>query len=136
MTDSSGKKDGAIRGPFCCVGGLIELCQKINFNIMDASGANIGKLTKTKPQNMKAKVKEAVGDADMFFLELAASVSDEKTANIIATALLMDYIVFEGGSPVECNPLTGSMHCNCFTCYCGGCLCPCRCGCGGNNGSD
>ena len=134
MANASGQNDGAIHGPFCCVGGLIELCQDINFRIVDASGSDIGKVIKKKPDDWEARLKEAAGDSDMFYVELAASVSDEKTANIIATALLMDYIFFEGGSPIAVDPVEGSIQCNCCTCYCCGCLCPCACQCGGNNG--
>ena len=91
-------------------------------------------MIKKKPDDWESAAKEAAGDADMFFIDLAASVSDERTANIIATALLMDYVFFEGGNPISFDPVQGACHVNCCTCYCCGCLCPCTCTCGGDDG--
>mmetsp|Transcript_6552 Transcript_6552/g.7931 ORF Transcript_6552/g.7931 Transcript_6552/m.7931 type:complete len:408 (-) Transcript_6552:246-1469(-) len=122
-----------INGPCCCVGGLVELCQDIHFDIEDPnSKEKLGKITKKKPAGLE-KFQEAFGDHDTFMLELAEKVTDDKVANFIATLLLMDYIFFEGGSPISYNPVDNSCQINCWNCYVLGCLCPCHCSCGGNN---
>ena len=92
-------------------------------------------MIKKKPDGWKSVAKDASGDADQFFIDLAASVSDERTANIIATALLIDYIFFDGGDPVSCNLIRRACKVNWCTCYCCGCLCPCKCkfDCGGDD---
>eukprot|EP00511_Aplanochytrium_stocchinoi_P003010 CAMPEP_0204826356 /NCGR_PEP_ID=MMETSP1346-20131115/4058_1 /ASSEMBLY_ACC=CAM_ASM_000771 /TAXON_ID=215587 /ORGANISM="Aplanochytrium stocchinoi, Strain GSBS06" /LENGTH=361 /DNA_ID=CAMNT_0051954341 /DNA_START=77 /DNA_END=1162 /DNA_ORIENTATION=+ len=124
-----------VKGPFCCVGGLIELCKDIRFEVNDPkTEQSIGKIIKKKPEGLKGKFKEAVGDHDTFILELANNVEDARVANMIATLLLMDYIFFEGGSPIRFNPVDQSCQCNCWNWYCCGCLCPCHCQCGGNQG--
>lgn len=86
-----------IQGPTCCVGGLVELCQDIKFDIIDPKTKEaIGLLTKLKPTDMKAGLKEAFGDADVFQLNVPAGYTAEQTATLLAQVLLLDYLFFEG----------------------------------------
>ncbi|GBG26453.1 Phospholipid scramblase 3 [Hondaea fermentalgiana] len=117
------------RGPTCCLGGLIELCTNIEFNLfMDAEQNNVvGKIVKKKPSDFQGALREAASDADTYMLEMPKGITADQAASIIATTVLLDYLYFEDGAPITFNLLNQSCTVNFCNCYCLGCTCPCSC---------
>lgn len=120
-------------GPTCCVGGLVELCTSIKFKINETNtNSTVGEIKKKKPKGMGA-LQEATSDSDQFFLSIPQKFDDEQAANFLATLLLLDYMFFEGGAPLEYDALNQQCKINCFNCYFLGCVWPCHCTLGGNS---
>jgi len=127
------KPQAKIIGPSCIVGGLItECCGEINFRINNSLGQPYGRVAKTKPGELQDVLAQGLTDTDTFFYESALESTDEEVMAMLANVIFLDYLFFENGPPVQYKP-DGSVECNLCDFYCFGCLCPCKCSCGGNN---
>jgi len=137
LMDREGHVHTTTTGPTCCLGGLVELCQSIEFDISrEKTGQKVGKIIKVKPDDFKGALKEAAGDADTYELIIPEDCTPEQTAAILAQTILLDYLFFEDGAPIRYNPWDNSLTVNFCNCFCLGCICPCSCTCGGNNGNN
>jgi Scramblase len=94
-----------------CIGGL---CCDRGFHITDASGMEIGKISRGP-------------DADTVVLECDKDLSVKKKASILAALLLLDYMFddSEGWARLECCNISFKF----CDLYCFGCVCPCALGC-------
>merc|ERR1712113_672880 len=115
----------------CCIGGL---CCDHTFNVEDASGNPIGKITKEAPESMGQYAKEMAGDADNFTFRVNKDLEKEKKAALLAALHLIDYMFFEDEGAVNLDIVNGQCSFKCFDWYCCGCKVPCKCDCGGGDG--
>lgn len=68
-----------------------ETCEKVNFQLFDNQGKEIGKVVKQG----KSCVKNTIGDADNFGIDFPKSMNWEHRTLIMAGMLLIDYMMFE-----------------------------------------
>lgn len=124
-----------VEGPTCIFGGLTELCCDQEFTVSSKGDkeADIGKIVKEKPQDLKAGIAELTTDADLFTMSFTQQMTPEQRMTMLSSLLLMDYMFFESNSAFECNPLTQSCAVTCCNVYCCGAIRPCKCKVGGGN---
>jgi len=106
--DRQGSVFATTKGPFCCVGGLVELCHTIEFDIYAGNQTDrppIGKISKMKPDGMKGALKEAASDTDVFILDVPENFTPEQIGSLLTTVLLLDFQFFEDGAPCRFNPI-------------------------------
>ncbi len=93
LMDRSGRPFSTLQGGSCIVGGLVELFSDIDFLYMANNGGRAGpplaRVRKIKPHGGEAMLKEALGDADLYSIELPPDASVEQKAAFIANALIL-----------------------------------------------
>jgi len=127
ILNRDGTVNGTLSGPGCCLGGLVEVCLDSEFNFWQGM-SKTGKIVKTQPQNLHGRLLQVAGDADTYTIEFPLNATTAQKAGLLASSLLVDYLYFERGPPVQCNLFDRS--CSCF---CMGCVIPCNCERGGSN---
>ena len=130
LGDSSGNVTGVVVGPTCCLGGCIECCKKIEYNVRDSNGNQVGSVSKVKRKRLSSSQKVNIRGSKLVGLDLLDSVPESETANILATTLLLDLVYLEG-KPCECSFLSCKWRCCRFFCWggLGHAECDCDCDC-------
>lgn len=132
--------EGVVTGP-TCFGGCSQLCIDTEFPTSRlpapaVGGAVSGRplrigdiaiIVKRKPANCIGAARELLSTADVYTIEFtdpAATV--EQKAGVLASALLLDYMLFERKQDMCGTTDDGTFFINMCDCYLGGCVCPCR----------
>lgn len=128
-----------VTGPSCCLGGLVELCKDMEFQIVYVDKDNNevpGEIVKRRPGDLKTALAEAATDSDTYTIQFPPNMPPEEKASMIASTILLDYLYYEKGAPFTYNPLDGSCSVTFCSCYCMGCVLPCTCSSSKRNNSD
>ena len=123
--------NGVVTGPKI-FGGCTELCLESKFVYSTMDGRDIGRVRKLVPQSCGQVCQELCTDSDRYRISLYEAASGEEKANMIAVALLADYMFFERDMGVvtcgaEPGPKGPEPFIKCTFCLCSifGCICPC-----------
>ena len=131
-TDPSEEKVAAVvQGP-TFFGGCLDLATDTSFGISrngDGS-ADVGVMTKQKPEGCEGMCRAIFSDADSYKLDLTdKNLTPQQKAQLIANILHLDYMFFEQDNNfirVEKQGDSWVLYINCCSCYCYGCVCPCE----------
>ncbi|GMH58478.1 hypothetical protein TrRE_jg1337 [Triparma retinervis] len=118
-------------------GGCSELCCRSSFPVVNSKGEPAGVITKLPPRNCCSFLDEIATDADTYQIEYESGTCPEDKAAILASAILADYMFFEGDNGMcRRDPLkpNGAFKCTLFMCYCCGVSAPCNLSAGGGEG--
>ena len=106
-----------VEGPFCCIGGCLQMCLDMSFsfsNIPEGYKGEVVKLgdlatiEKKKPHDFSSAMREAMTDADTYTVTFVdPGLTPQQKACIIATVIQLDYMVRDRRS---CNARVVS-HC-------------------------
>mmetsp|Transcript_19408 Transcript_19408/g.40513 ORF Transcript_19408/g.40513 Transcript_19408/m.40513 type:complete len:396 (-) Transcript_19408:285-1472(-) len=115
----------SITGP-TFFGGCSELCCRSSFPVTNSKGENAGQITKMPPRNFCSCLDEIATDSDTYIVDFSEGSCPEDKAAILASAILADYMFFEGDSGMcRRDPVRPSkIKCTLIECYCCGCVCP------------
>ena len=106
-------------------GGCSELCCKSTFPVRNVKGEEAATITKMPPRNCCGCLDEIATDVDTYKVEFSEGTSPEDKAAILSTAILTDYMFFEGDDGICKSKPNGDVVCTFFLCYCCGATCPC-----------
>jgi hypothetical protein len=125
---------GKLNGP-CFFGGWSECCCNFEFPLTtfgnkDTKG-DLGVVTKKKPASLAGAVRELMSEADVYNIEFKNNVhgsgptnmSAAQKATVLASQLLVDYMIFEGNTE-KCSEDDNAWYCYCCYFMCLGKLCP------------
>ena len=114
VADKTGAKFAQVNGPQTCFGGLASMICDSTFDIVDVDAAEskVGHIKQLKPETFQRALEMAFTSKDVFEITVPETWSEERKANIIATAILIDYMLFEEAKQGYCCSL-----------YCSGCVC-------------
>ena len=131
-----------VEGPFCCIGGCLQMCMDMSFSFSNVPAGYNGEvlklgdlatIEKKKPDSFSSAVREAMTDADTYTVTFVdPGLTPQQKASILTTVIFLDYMFFENDNDmIYCDPFNKSVTITPFVCYCCGCLCPCSVTCGG-----
>mmetsp|Transcript_20218 Transcript_20218/g.37723 ORF Transcript_20218/g.37723 Transcript_20218/m.37723 type:complete len:320 (-) Transcript_20218:174-1133(-) len=107
-------------------GGCSELCCKSTFPVRYADNNVAGEVVKLPPRNFCGCLAEMATDMDTYKVDFNPGLSAEDKAAILSSAILADYMFFEGDEGMCRRKPNGETVCTLCQCYCLGCILPCN----------
>ena len=103
-------RDGAVtasvKGPCCFIS---DLCGAA-FDVRDAAGNDVGKVSKLGVKSASGVGKELLTDADNYTISFPPTLGVESKAALIGALLLLDYTFFEDEGAFSVDPFSGECH--------------------------